>query len=175
MATMVAEPYVNHIPTLTGGIGRAPLSDFYAHHFIFKNPADTELELISRTVGIDRVIDEFIFKFKHDSVIDWLIPGVPPTQKRIEVPFTAVVNIRGDRLYHEHIAWDQSSVLRQLGVLPEVLPWPYAHPEGKTAAPGKKWGLKLPVAGVATAEKMRDKNAVASNGLFEGGLVEMDA
>ncbi len=72
MATMVQEPYVNHIPTMTGGIGRDPLTNFYRHHFIFNNPADTALELVSRTVGIDRVIDEFIFSFTHDKEIDWM-------------------------------------------------------------------------------------------------------
>ena len=69
---MVDEPYVNHIPTMTGGVGRARLTDFYRHHFIFSNPEDTKLELISRTVGIDRVIDEFLFMLTHDQVIDWL-------------------------------------------------------------------------------------------------------
>lgn len=69
---MVAEPYVNHVPTLTGGIGHAKLSDFYRHHFIFNNPADTELEPVSRTVGVDRVVDEFIFKCTHDREVDWL-------------------------------------------------------------------------------------------------------
>jgi len=57
---------------LTGGIGREALRAFYRDHFIFSNPDDTELELISRTVGIDRVVDEFIFKFTHDTVVDWL-------------------------------------------------------------------------------------------------------
>lgn len=72
MATMVQEPYVNHIPTITGGIGRDHLTDFYRHHFIFNNPDDTKLDLVSRTVGIDRVIDEFVFSFTHDRQIDWL-------------------------------------------------------------------------------------------------------
>lgn len=72
MSTMVQEPYVNHIPTITGGIGRDALTQFYTNHFVFNNPDDTELELISRTVGIDRVVDEFIFKFTHDREIDWL-------------------------------------------------------------------------------------------------------
>lgn len=57
---------------LTGGIGRDRLSYFYQNHFVFNNPEDAELELISRTVGIDRVIDEFIYKFTHDTQIDWL-------------------------------------------------------------------------------------------------------
>lgn len=72
MGTMVQEPYVNHIPTITGGIGREKLSYFYAHHFIFNNPNDSSLDLVSRTVGIDRVVDEFIFSFTHDKVVDWL-------------------------------------------------------------------------------------------------------
>lgn len=72
MGTMVQEPYVNHIPTITGGIGRRRLTDFYRHHFVFNNPADTAMELVSRTVGIDRVIDEFIFSFTHDKEIDWM-------------------------------------------------------------------------------------------------------
>lgn len=72
MSTMVQEPYVNHIPTMTGGIGREKLTSFYRNHFIFNNPDDTALELVSRTVGIDRVIDEFIFTFTHDKMIDWL-------------------------------------------------------------------------------------------------------
>jgi len=72
MATMVQEPYVNHIPTITGGIGREKLTQFYRNHFVFNNPEDTALELVSRTVGIDRVIDEFVFSFTHDRMIDWL-------------------------------------------------------------------------------------------------------
>lgn len=72
MNTMVQEPYVNHVPTMTGGIGRKNLTSFYAKHFIFSNPDDTELQLISRTVGVDRVVDEFIFSLTHDRVIDWL-------------------------------------------------------------------------------------------------------
>ena len=72
MATMVAEPYVNHVPTLTGGVGRERLTMFYREHFIFSNPEDTRLELVSRTVGIDRIIDEFVFHCTHDRMIDWL-------------------------------------------------------------------------------------------------------
>lgn len=72
MATMVEEPYVNHVPTLTGGVGRAELTAFYRNHFIFSNPDDAALELVSRTVGIDRVVDEFLFNCTHDRVIDWL-------------------------------------------------------------------------------------------------------
>ncbi|KAF3760699.1 hypothetical protein M406DRAFT_282494 [Cryphonectria parasitica EP155] len=167
MSTMVQEPYVNHVPTMTGGIGRQKLSHFYQHDFIFNNSADTELELISRTMGIDRIVDEFIFKFTHDQVIDWILPGIPPTNKKVEVPFVAVVNIRGDRLYHEHISWDQGSVLRQLGLLPEYLPFPYPLPgESDTTTAGKSIEFRLPVAGREVADKMRDRNSVPSNEMF---------
>ncbi|OJJ73407.1 hypothetical protein ASPBRDRAFT_148991 [Aspergillus brasiliensis CBS 101740] len=176
MATMVQEPYVNHIPTMTGGIGRTNLSNFYLHHFIFNNPDDTALELISRTVGIDRVVDEFIFSFTHDKEVDWLIPGIPPTHKPLRIPFTSVVNIRGDRLYHEHIAWDQATVLVQLGLLPQWLPFPYELPGGRTPAPGKRFEYKVPAGGVETAEKLRDESAVESNGMMMvgGGVREVD-
>ena len=92
---------------------------------------------ISRTVGADRVVDEMIFSFTHDEEIDWMLPGIPPTGKRVEIPLIAVVNFRGDKLYHEHIYWDQASVLVQIGKL---------DPTG------------LPVAGVETADKVKDKS-----------------
>ncbi|KAG9570211.1 NTF2-like protein, partial [Aureobasidium melanogenum] len=173
MSTMVQEPYVNHIPTLTGGIGRARLTDFYRDHFIFNNPEDTALELVSRTVGIDRVIDEFIFSFTHDREIDWLLPGVPPTGTKCRLPFTSIVNIRGDRLYHEHIAWDQATALVQLGLLPEYLPFSYPI-EGKTAPPGKHFEYRVPAAGVDTAQKLVDESAVESNQMLAFAIREAD-
>ncbi|PCD41045.1 hypothetical protein FGRA07_02316 [Fusarium graminearum] len=163
MSTMVDQPYVNHVPTLTGGIGRTSLSTFYRDNFIFQNSDDTELELVSRTIGIDRVVDEFLYKFTHGKAIDWLLPGVPPTHKKVEVPFTAVVNIRGDRLYHEHIAWDQGTVLAQVGLMPQYLPFPYPV-EGQKE--GAKYEYRVPVTGIDTALKMRDRNSVASNDMF---------
>ncbi|KAL5344114.1 hypothetical protein BJX70DRAFT_8451 [Aspergillus crustosus] len=174
MATMVQEPYVNHVPTMTGGIGRTRLSNFYLNHFIFNNPDDTKLELISRTIGVDRVVDEFIFSFTHVKVVDWLLPGIPPTGKPLRIPFTSVVNIRGDRLYHEHIAWDQATVLIQLGLLPEYLPFPYPLADGRTPGVGKRFEYRVPAAGVETADKLQDEHTVASNGMFEFAVREVD-
>jgi carboxymethylenebutenolidase len=136
MATMVARPYVNHIPTMTGGVGDEHLHRFYKHHFIPKTPADTKLIPVSRTIGADRVVDELLFCFTHDMEIDWMLPGVPPTGKYVEIPLVAIVNFRGDKIYHEHIYWDQASVLVQIGLL---------DPAG------------LPVAGVETAKKLIDE------------------
>ncbi|KIW11435.1 hypothetical protein PV08_10735 [Exophiala spinifera] len=175
MGTMVQEPYVNHITTMTGGVGREKLTWFYQNNFIHSNPDDTELQLVSRTLGIDRVVDEFIFKFTHDREVPWMIPGIPPTGKRVEVPFTAVVCIRGDRLYHEHISWDQASVLIQLGLMPEYLPYPHALPDGKKPAPGKKLEYRVPAAGIEISQKMVDKSSIQSNGMFEYEIREVDA
>jgi carboxymethylenebutenolidase len=136
MGTMVAEPYVNHIPTMTGGVGYRDLLRFYANHFIPKTPKDTKLIPISRTIGADRVVDEMLFCFTHDIEIDWMLPGVPPTGKYVEIPLVAIVRFRGDKLYNEHIYWDQASVLVQIGLLDPAL---------------------LPVAGVATAKKLVDE------------------
>jgi len=144
MATMVAEPYVNHIPTMTGGVGQEDLYRFYANHFIPKTPADTKLVPISRTVGVDRLVDEMLFCFTHDVEIDWMLPGIPPTGRYVEIPLVAIVRFRGDKLYNEHIYWDQASVLVQIGLL---------DPKG------------LPVAGVETAKKLVDE-ALPSNTLM---------
>lgn len=151
---------------MTGGIGRAALTDFYTNHFIFSNPSDARLELISRTVGMDRVVDEFIFNVSHTSIIPWLVPGIPPTNKKLAIPMTAIVCVRGDRLYHEHISWDQGTVLKQLGLMPEFLPFQY-EVHGMHGA----LEVRVPVAGVETAEKARDRNQVVSNGMFGGKAV----
>ena len=105
MATMVSQPYVNHIPTMTGGVGHEQLKRFYAFHFIPVNPPDFRLTPISRTVGTDTIVDEFIVHFTHTTVIDWLLPGIPPTGRPVEIPTVAIVKFEGDKLVHEHIYW----------------------------------------------------------------------
>jgi carboxymethylenebutenolidase len=85
MQTMVPQPYVNHVPTMTGGTGYTELKRFYTHHFIHNNPADTKMMPISRVVGVDRMVDEFILCFTHDREIDWLLPGVAPTGREAGV------------------------------------------------------------------------------------------
>jgi carboxymethylenebutenolidase len=136
MGTMVAEPYVNHIPTMTGGVGYRDLLRFYKNHFIPKTPKDTKLIPISRTIGADRIVEEMLFCFTHDIEIDWMLPGVAPTGKYVEIPLVAIVRFRGDKLYNEHIYWDQASVLVQIGLLDPA---------------------RIPVAGVATAKKLVDE------------------
>ncbi len=144
MATMVDAPYVNHIPTMTGGVGHDQLKRFYKYHFIGGNPPDTTLTPISRTVGADRVVDEMLFRFTHTTTVDWMLPGVAPTGRTVEVALVAIVQFQGDKLVHEHIYWDQASVLVQVGLL---------DPAG------------LPVVGAQAARKVTDP-ALPSNELM---------
>lgn len=123
MATMSDEPYVNHVPVLTGGVGREAVRNFYGRHFIGKWPEDTEITPVSRTIGADQVVDELVISFTHDVEMDAIVPGVPPTGRRVKIAFCVVVGFDGERVAHEHIYWDQASVLVQLGLLdPAGLP-----------------------------------------------------
>lgn len=156
-----------HLTNLTnsGGIGKERLTSFYTHHFIFSNPDSTKLSLVSRTVGIDRVIDEFIFSFTHDKHIPWLLPGIPPTGKQLSLPFTSVVAMRGDRLCHEHISWDQATALKQCGLLPEYVRFE-GEIDGESAGEGKRWEVKLPVIGAEASRKLADEGCEESNTLM---------
>ena len=145
LATMVADAYVNHIPVLTGGVGKQQLREFYSKRFIPQMPPDTEMVPLSRTIGHDQLVDEMIFKFTHTMRMDWMLPGVAPTGKRVEVPLVAIVRFRDGKLAHEHIYWDQASVLVQLGLLDPS---------------------ELPVSGLESARKALDKR-LPSNGLID--------
>ena len=145
MATMVDAPYVNHIPTMAGGVGHDQLKRFYKYHFIGANPPDTTMIPVSRTVGADRIVDELIFRFTHTAAVDWMLPGLKPTGKYVEIPLVAIICFRGGKLYNEHIYWDQASVLVQIGALD---------------AKG------LPVAGIDTAKKLIDES-LPSNTLMK--------
>lgn len=136
MATMVDQPYVNHIPTMTGGVGHNELKRFYKYHFIGVNPPDFRLTPVSRTIGVDRLVDEFVVHFTHTTEIDWMLPGIAPTGREVSVPTVAVVQFQDGKLVHEHIYWDQASVLVQIGLL---------DPSG------------LPVTGAEAARKVVDK------------------
>jgi len=133
LKTMVADAYVTHVPVMTGGVGHDELRDFYSQRFIPQMPPDTSMTPVSRTIGVDRVVDEMVFEFTHTIKMDWMLPGIAPTNKHVKVPLIVVVHFRDGKLAHEHIYWDRASVLTQLGLI-----------DAKT----------LPVAGVETAEKV---------------------
>jgi carboxymethylenebutenolidase len=141
LATMVENAYVNHIPVLSGGSGQEELREFYSKRFIPQMPPDTEMTPVSRTIGEDQIVDEMVFKFTHTIPMDWILPGIPPTGKRVEVPLVAIVRVRDGKLAHEHIYWDQASVLVQIGLLDPA---------------------RLPVVGVESAKKVLDPSLPAN-------------
>ncbi|OAP65237.1 hypothetical protein AYL99_01209 [Fonsecaea erecta] len=163
MATMVPQPYVNHVPTMTGGIGHDQLRRFYAEFFIPNNPPDMRIRLLSRTVGVDRIVDEMFVSFTHSTEIPWMLPGVPPTGKKVEVVLVSVVCLRGGKLFHEHIHWDQATVLVQVGLLdPKYIPKTF-----KTAEEGREDEVeRLPVWGREAARKVLDEDSAQSNELI---------
>jgi carboxymethylenebutenolidase len=141
LATMVDDAYVNHIPVLTGGSGQDELREFYSKRFIPQMPPDTEMTPVSRTIGEDQIVDEMVFKFTHTIPMDWMLPGISPTGKRVEVPLVAIVRVRDGKLAHEHIYWDQASVLVQIGLLDPA---------------------RLPVVGIESAKKVLDPSLPAN-------------
>ena len=141
LATMVDDAYVNHVPVLTGGVGRNELREFYSKRFIPQMPPDTEMIPVSRTISEDQLVDEMVFKFTHTIRMDWMLPGVAATGKRVEVPLVAIIRFRDGKLAHEHIYWDQASVLVQIGLLD---------------------ASRLPVAGVESARKVLDPSLPAN-------------
>jgi carboxymethylenebutenolidase len=120
LATMVDDAYVNHVPVLTGGSGKGALRVFYERDFIPNMPPDTKLIPISRTVGEEQLVDEMIFSFTHTQEMPWMLPGIPPTNRYVEVALVAIVRFRDGKLAHEHIYWDQASVLKQIGLLTDL-------------------------------------------------------
>ena len=148
LETMVVDAYVNHVPVMTGGVGHDELREFYSRRFIPQMPPDTNMTPVSRTIGIDRVVDEMVFEFTHTIKMDWMLPGVEPTGKHVKVALVVIVHFRDGKLAHEHIYWDQASVLTQLGLIDAT---------------------KLPVAGVESAEKVLNPR-LKSNALMSDML-----
>jgi len=136
MATMTDHPHLNHVPVMAGGVGRDGVRRFYRDHLVGKFfPPDVQMANVSRTVGSDQVVEELVISFTHTTAIDWLLPGVPPTGKKVEMAVAVIVGFKDGKISHEHIYWDQAGVLVQVGLL---------NPAG------------LPVCGAESARKVLD-------------------
>ena len=146
MATMTDAPYVNHVPVMTGGVGLEGVRDFYGAHFIGKWPQDIAITPVSRTVGDDQVVDELVLSFTHDIEMPQLLPGVPPTGRHVQLAFCVVVGFEDGKVAHEHIYWDQASLLLQIGLLDQA---------------------GLPVTGAEQAENVLDARAHPLNMLID--------
>jgi carboxymethylenebutenolidase len=136
LATMAPNPHLVNVPTMVGGQGPLGVRTFYSKRLIGQFfPPDVKFETLSRTYSSERLVDELIISFTHTTKIDWMLPGVEPTGKRVEVAFVVIVGIEGDKVSYEHIHWDQANVLVQIGLL---------DPKG------------LPVTGAGAAAKLRN-------------------
>ncbi|PVI02185.1 hypothetical protein DM02DRAFT_613149 [Periconia macrospinosa] len=156
-------PHVTIVPTLEGGVGRRSLEEFYREYFVPSLVEDFNMRLVSRTIGVDRVVDEMIVSFTHSDEIDWILPGVPPTNKKVEIPIVSIIAVRGGKLVSEHMYWDNASVLLQVGLL------------DRSAVPNamKSRGLKqLPVVGVEAARALVNPRQDSYSGLLrDAGLL----
>ena len=146
METMTSDPFVNHVPVMTGGIGFSEVRHFYSTYFIPGHPPDTEIVPVARTVGDDRVVDELIHKFTHTIEMPWILPGVSPTGKRVEVAVIVVVQFKDGKIAGERIYWDQASVLAQIGMIDAE---------------------KLPATGIEASRKVVDPAQEPSNRLIK--------
>jgi carboxymethylenebutenolidase len=149
LATMTDDPYVNHVPVMTGGVGREAVAHFYDTYFIGHWPADTEVIPVSRTAGETQVVDELVLRFTHDVEMPALLPGVAPTGRQVELAFAVVVGFRDGKITHEHIYWDQASLLAQVGLLdPEALPVVGAEHARKVLDPSRPANALIERAGL---------------------------
>ncbi|KAH7109825.1 hypothetical protein B0J11DRAFT_233591 [Dendryphion nanum] len=151
-------PYVNYTPTMTGGIGEEELKRFYSEFFLPSAPPSLHTRLVSRTIGVDRIVDELYIQFKHTVQMPWILPGIPPTNQKVEIVVVSIVGMRGGKVWHERIYWDQASVLFQVGLLD-----PEEVPENL-----KKDGLEmLPVAGSEAARKIMEVESEEGNDMID--------
>jgi carboxymethylenebutenolidase len=136
LATMAPNPHLVNVPTMVGGQGAAGVRAFYANRLVGQFfPPDVKFETVSRTYSEERLVDELIISFTHTNKIDWMLPGVEPTGRFVDVVFVVIVGFENDKVAYEHILWDQANVLVQIGLL---------DPTG------------LPVTGAGAAAKLRD-------------------
>jgi carboxymethylenebutenolidase len=136
MATMTDDPHLHNVASMVGGVGRDGVRAFYRDHLVGKFfPPDMKMTVVSRTVGQDQVVEEVAISFTHTTAIDWLLPGVSPTGKPVELVVVVIVGFKDGKISHEHIYWDQAGVLVQIGLL---------DPTG------------LPVAGAESARRVLD-------------------
>ncbi|GFF33890.1 hypothetical protein IFM51744_02265 [Aspergillus udagawae] len=163
----VMEQYVDHLtpnvtyaPTMSGGIGARDLRRFYEHHFLRNLPPSMRLRLLSRTIGVDRVVDELYASFEHTQEIPWMLPGVPPTNKKVEVILVSIVSLRSGKLYSEHVYWDQASVLVQIGLL-----------DSKLVPQGVEGVDRLPVVGKEAARRILTEDPESEQRHYHNRLI----
>jgi carboxymethylenebutenolidase len=121
LATMAENPYVFMISSGVARIGRAAVREFYANHFLPQIPPDLEITSVSQTFGDERLVEEMVMRFTHSIEMDWILPGLRPTERTAEFVLAGVIQFEGGKVAHEHLYWDQATLLFQMGVLDHPL------------------------------------------------------
>ena len=117
LATMTENPYVFMISSGVVRVGRAAVHEFYANHFLPQIPPDLEISSLSQTFGDDRLVEELVIRFTHSIEMDWILPGLRPTGRTAEFVLAGIIQFEGGKIAHEHLYWDQATLLSQMGVL----------------------------------------------------------
>ena len=143
---------------MTGGHGHQELRRFYRDFFLTEAPPSLHMRLISRTIGVDKIVDELYIQFKHTCLMNWILPGVEPTNQKVEIVVISIVAFRAGKVWSERMYWDQASVLFQVGLLdPDEVP-----------EEAKKKGLEmLPISGSEAAQKVMDVESEDANDMIE--------
>jgi carboxymethylenebutenolidase len=118
LATMVEDASVCHVPTGSGGVGKAALRRYYRDEFIPSIPEDWNIATTNRVITDRCIAEEAKLRFHHTRQMDWFLPGIPPTGKSIEIDIVVFIDFRDGLMAAERIYWDSASVLRQIGLLP---------------------------------------------------------
>lgn len=117
LSTMVEDASVMHMPTQSGGKGKAELRSYYRDMFIPSIPDQWEHTVTNRVMTNDTIVEEAKVRLIHTKQMDWFLPGIPATNKPIEMELVIVIQFRDGKMAAERIYWDQAAVLRQVGKL----------------------------------------------------------
>lgn len=117
LKTMVEDPYVKVMANGAGGQGKEQVRAFYAEVLIPQWPDDAQMQSVNRVLGQDQLVDELHLSFTHAKRMDWLLPGEPASNKKVEMDVLIVVGFRDDLIVGERVYWDHAALLRQVGLL----------------------------------------------------------
>ncbi|KAH6872694.1 dienelactone hydrolase [Alternaria rosae] len=163
--TKTPTPYINFTPTMTGASGHPDLKRFYRDYFLKTAPPSMHMRLISRTIGVDRIVDELYIQFKHTCQMPWILPGVEPTNQKVEIVVVSIVGFRAGKIWCERFYWDQASVLFQVGLLdPEEVPKEFKKKDDDDEDGGLEM---LPVSGSEAARKVMDVESEEFNDMID--------
>jgi carboxymethylenebutenolidase len=122
MSTMSDNPYVLCVPVGKGGYGADGVRCFYGEEFFRGIPADTKTTTVAQTIAEHVLIDEWVVSFTHDLPMEWMLPGIAPTGRSVELAMISVISFEDGKIASERLYWDHAGLLAQLGVIDPATP-----------------------------------------------------